>query len=78
LPASFLGSRQWSSENIADGLALAHVYGCATFWITFTTNPNWPEIQSKLAPGQTAADVPTVIARAFKQRLNLFLNILCK
>ncbi|KIJ40641.1 hypothetical protein M422DRAFT_109402, partial [Sphaerobolus stellatus SS14] len=78
LPASFLGSRRWSSENTADGLALARVYGRGTFWITFTTNPNWPEIQRRLAPGQTAVDVPTVVARAFKQRLNRFLNILRK
>ncbi|KIJ29972.1 hypothetical protein M422DRAFT_268538 [Sphaerobolus stellatus SS14] len=75
LPASFLGSRRWSSENTADGLALARVYGQGSFWITFTTNPNWPEIQNRLAPGQTAADAPIIVSCAFKQRLTRFLNI---
>ncbi|KIJ30533.1 hypothetical protein M422DRAFT_267975 [Sphaerobolus stellatus SS14] len=67
LPVSFLGSRCWSSENTADGLALAHTYGHGTFFVTFTMNPDWPEIRSQLTTGQTASDVPLVIARAFKQ-----------
>ncbi|KIJ43334.1 hypothetical protein M422DRAFT_115622, partial [Sphaerobolus stellatus SS14] len=44
----------------------------------FTTNPNWPEIQNRLAPGQTAADAPIIVSRAFKQRLTQFLNVLRK
>ena len=52
LPASFLGSNKWSSEQITDSLAIAAAYGPLTFFITMTCNTNWPEIQSILRPGQ--------------------------
>lgn len=76
LPSSFLGSRRWASEQAADALALARKKGKASFFITFTCNSDWPEIRSQLSPGQTASDVPVVVARAFKQRLQKFLHLL--
>ncbi|KIJ28404.1 hypothetical protein M422DRAFT_97316, partial [Sphaerobolus stellatus SS14] len=72
LPASFIGSRRWSSENTADGLALARVEGAPSFFITVTCNPDWPEIKVRLAPGQKASDIPIIIVRVFKQRLQKF------
>ena len=59
LPASFLGSRLWVSNQIADSLAIAAAYGPLTFFITFTCNSNWPEIQSQLRPGQDFTDIPS-------------------
>lgn len=76
LPASFLGSREWISEETADSLALAREYGRGTFLMTMTTNPHWPEIESMLRPGQSAADVPIVVARAFKARLDHALKLI--
>lgn len=76
LPASFLGSRAWTSLQTADGLALARRYGKPSYFITFTCNPHWPEIEACLREGQTASDVPVVVARAFKLRLQRFLEIL--
>jgi hypothetical protein len=52
LPASFLGSRKWASEQMADSLALACTYGKPSLFITMTCNPKWPEIQARLKPGQ--------------------------
>ena len=69
IPASFLGSREWSSEQVADSLALARVYGKPSLFVTVTTNPNWPEIVEMLAPGQKALDIPFVVARVFHVRL---------
>jgi len=43
-----------------------------------TTNPDWEEIRSKLRDGQTAADVPIVVARAFKARLERLVLLLKK
>ena len=60
LPASFLGSGRWSSNQIADSLTLAAKYGPPTFFVTFTCNGEWPEIKSRLRPGQTFTDVPVV------------------
>jgi hypothetical protein len=44
--------------------------------ITMTCNPEWPEIVSQLRPGQTAADIPMVVARVFKARLDQLLQLL--
>ena len=76
LPSSFLGSRRWASEQIADGLALAASFGPPTFFATFTCNPHWPEITSQLRAGQQYHDVPVVVARVFKQRFSHFLKTL--
>jgi hypothetical protein len=45
-----------------------------TLFITFTTNPRWPEIASKLRPGQTANDRPNLIVRVFQQYLSSFMK----
>jgi hypothetical protein len=45
-----------------------------TLFITFTTNPRWPEITSQLRPGQSANDRPDLIVRVFQQYLSLFMK----
>jgi len=76
LPSSFLGSRRWASEQIADSLAIASKLGNPTFFVTVTCNPEWEEIKSQLRPGQTFADRPLVVVRTFKRKLTLLLNAL--
>jgi Helitron helicase-like domain at N-terminus len=76
LPASFLGSRKWASEQTADSLALARTYGPPSFFVTMTCNPDWPEIKSKLQPGQNAFEIPTIVTRAFKMRLQRLVHLL--
>ena len=44
LPASFMGSQAWASEQTADSMALGKVFGKPSFFCTMTFNPNWPEI----------------------------------
>ena len=76
LPASFLGSKRWASNQVADSLAIAAVKGTPTFFITMTCNSNWPEIQSQLRPGQDFTDIPVVVVRVFKCKLTLLLQTL--
>lgn len=76
LPCSFMGSRKWASEQTADSLALARTYGPPSFFITMTCNPDWPEIKSRLRPGQHAYDAPIIVARAFKVRLQRLTHLL--
>jgi hypothetical protein len=76
LPASFLGSRKWAFEQTADSLALTRAFGKPSYFFTMTCNPEWPEITARLQPGQNASDVPVVVARAFKIRLQHLLQIL--
>ena len=78
LPASFLGSSAWAASEVADSLALCCAKGKPSFFITITTNPNWPEIKSKLAPGQTASDIPVVVCRSFKARLEMAIKAMRK
>ncbi|KAK2005192.1 hypothetical protein LZ32DRAFT_517403, partial [Colletotrichum eremochloae] len=69
LPATFIGSRAWASDQVADDLALARDFGKPTFFIPMTTNPGWPEIVTSLKAGQHLTDIPTVVCRAFHIRL---------
>jgi hypothetical protein len=78
LPASFIGSREWASNETADSLALAREFGRPSLFVTMTCNPQWPEITSQLHQGQTAYDVPVIVARSFKLRLQQLQEILCK
>ncbi|GJT62834.1 putative reverse transcriptase domain-containing protein [Tanacetum coccineum] len=36
---------------------------------TMTCNPNWPEIQTELLPGQAALDRPDLVSRVFRAKL---------
>jgi hypothetical protein len=61
LPASFVGSQAWTSEQTADAMALGHKFGKPTFFCTMTFNPDWPEVWEYLEPGQPASDVPVIV-----------------
>ena len=76
LPSSFLGSRRWCSQQIADSLTIAAQLGNPTFFITMTCNPEWPEIQTRLRPGQDFTDIPAIVNRVFKQKLASLLRTL--
>jgi hypothetical protein len=69
LPASFMGSRRWASEQVADSLTIAANCGKPTFFITMTCNSEWPEISSRLRAGQNFSDIPSDVVRVFKQKL---------
>jgi hypothetical protein len=64
------------SIETADALALAWEFGPPTFFITMTCNSDWPEIVTRLRPGETAYDIPIIVARVFKQRLHRLLDLL--
>jgi hypothetical protein len=74
LPSSFIHSPAWSAANISDCLALWKAFGPVTLFVTFTTNPGWPEITAQLRPGQSANDRPDLIIRVFQQYLSLLLK----
>jgi hypothetical protein len=75
LPASFIGSRRWTSDQVADTLAIAAQYGPPTFFVTMTCNPLWPEIQEKLLPGQSHIDIPDVVVRVFREKLKALIKV---
>jgi hypothetical protein len=78
LPSSFTGSPRYYVTHFQDAMAIVHHYGKPTFFITFTANPNWPEIKNNLKPGQSSWERPDLVVRVFKMKLYMLLNDLKK
>jgi hypothetical protein len=76
LPSSFLGSRAWCSNQVADSLALCRQFGRPSLFITMTTNPRWPEIEDKLGRDQTASDLPQVVVRVSRAKMKYLIKLL--
>ncbi|GKD31955.1 helicase [Tanacetum coccineum] len=80
LPISFTGGPRYMMQNYQDLVALCCAYGNLDLFITFTSNPKWPEINEMLVyiPGQRAHDRPKVGTRVFKLKLTELLDNLTK
>jgi hypothetical protein len=42
--SSYPGSERYQAESFLDAMCIAMHYGAPTYFLTFTSNPNWPEI----------------------------------
>ena len=71
LPASFTGGPHYMGQHFLDAIVICNQMGYPDFFITFTCNPNWPEIQETLAqqPGQYVNYQQDIVARVFCVRL---------
>ena len=80
LPSSFTGSPRYMMQNYQDAMALCRTFGNPDLFITFTSNPKWPEIAEMLAhiPGQKSHDRPEIGTRVFKIKLTELLDDLTK
>ncbi|GJT46020.1 helicase [Tanacetum coccineum] len=80
LPKTFVGGPRYMMQNYQDAMALCRTYGNPDLFITFTSNPKWPEISEMLAyiPGQKAHDRPEIGTRVFKMKLTDLLHDLTK
>jgi hypothetical protein len=76
LPSSHIGSPRHMMQLYQDTMAAARFYGPATYFITVTANPNWPEILGALLPGQVPADRPDLVDRVFYEKLSLLFKTL--
>ena len=65
-------------ERTQDALRFVQVFGRPTFFITFTCNPKWKEIQDNLLPGQTAVDRHDLVARVFRQKVIKLMDMIRK
>jgi hypothetical protein len=61
-----------------DAMAIVMKYGKPDLFLTFTCNPNWPEIQRELKNNQKAADRPDITTRIFRMKLKYLLDLLLK
>ena len=65
LPSSFLGSDRFMQQLFQDSMAIVRYFGKPILFITFTSNPNWKEIQDELLLMQAATDRSDLITTVF-------------
>lgn len=78
LPAGHLGSPRSFIQLYQNAMAIVRVYGRPDYFITFTCNPKWREIQDALLPGQQPNDRPDLIVRVFRLKLQELFDLLFK
>jgi hypothetical protein len=79
LPSTFVGSRRYLDQLYFDGMSISSKVGFSDLFITFTCNPNWPEIQREvLKDNLQANDRPDIIARVFKIKFDSLMKDLTK
>ncbi|XP_063418456.1 uncharacterized protein LOC134701259 [Mytilus trossulus] len=74
LPSSFTGSPRCMHQFYQDAMSIVRKFGKPDVFITFTCNPNWPEIKNALLGNQTPADRLDLTARVFHLKLKNLLN----
>lgn len=78
LPSSFTNSPRYLAEYVQDSLMYVRKYGKPDLFITMTCNPNWDEITKCLKPGQQAIHRHDIIARIFRQKVILLIEVITK
>lgn len=78
LPSTHTGSPRHMHEYTQDAMTYVRKHGRPDLFITFTCNPNWPEITELLEQGQYPHERHDVIARVFKQKLKSLMNVINK
>ena len=68
LPPTITGSPRYHNECFQNSMAVVRHMGKPDYLITFTTNPNWQDIQEALLPGEKPSDRPDICARVFKMK----------
>ena len=59
--------------KMQDAMAIVRKRSKPEYFITFTCNPKWPDIQNLLKPGQTQEHRHDLTARIFKRKLDELL-----
>lgn len=65
-------------EYAQDAMAYVRSYGRPDFFITFTCNKGWSDIAEHLYEGQQPHDRHDVIARVFRQKLIVLMDLITK
>ena len=73
LASSFAGGPRDMNRRYQDAMAVVRDRGKPSFFITFTCNPSWAEIQDSLPDGLNTTDRPDIVARVFNQKLQELL-----
>ena len=74
LPSSFSGGPRHMEQLFQDAMACMRIHGKPDLFITFTTNPKWPEIVNELEDFQSPNDRPDLISKVFNIKLKALLE----
>nr|KAJ0215911.1 hypothetical protein LSAT_V11C300113940 [Lactuca sativa] len=75
LPSSFTGGARYMMQNYLDAMSLCKWFGYPYFFITFTCNPKWPEVQRFLKETPLhPKDRLDILCRLFKIKLDAFIK----
>ncbi|QQP37176.1 ATP-dependent DNA helicase [Caligus rogercresseyi] len=78
LPPTITGSPRWYKEAFHDSMAVVRQKGCPDLFITFTCNPEWPEVKESLYPDERSSDRPDIICRVFNMKLQAMIDDIAK
>ncbi len=74
LPSFFTGCPRHMVQNYQDAMAICRWACYLDACVTFTCNPQWPEIKRMLLLGQQPQDRSDLVTRVFKIKLKEFIN----
>ncbi|KAL3070939.1 hypothetical protein niasHT_040095 [Heterodera trifolii] len=74
MPQTFAGSRQYYQGKYADLMTMVRHLGAPTWFVTFTGNPKWPEIDEALRVRQNYAHRPDIVCRIFMDKAAEFIK----
>jgi hypothetical protein len=75
LPSSFVGSARYYQQLYMDAMALPKKFGKPDLFLTFTCNPNWPEIVDNMKGFEAGPNSrPDLIARVFQIKLKSLIE----
>lgn len=79
LPKSFTGGPRYMRQMYLDAMALCRHFGFPDFFITFTCNPKWPELNRFCEDHNLRSeDRPEVLCKMFKIKLDSLMVDLTK
>jgi hypothetical protein len=70
LPSTHIGSVRYQREKYNDAMAIVATNGVPDLFLTFTSNPKWPEIAAATPPHNQSLYRPDIEARVFKLKLD--------
>lgn len=73
LPSSFIRSSRYYRELYFDAMRIPAAYGSIDYFITFTTNPSWPEISENTSFAH-GANSPDMYCRVFHLKMKALLH----
>ena len=78
LPSSFTGGMRYMHERTQDAMTYVRCHGRSDLFIIFTCNPKWPEIDTRLMPGQKSEDLHDLLGRVFRRKVVVLMDLIVK